>query len=106
MDFIALWLYLEKKNSLAEIDNTVIKKIENLETSCSSILESIGSVSSVLNLEEKLNKETEDISLMMKNVNEKTLNLEEKLNRFGQSLLTNPNNKTFPEVKEPSLEDN
>ena len=106
MDFIALWLYLEKKNSLAEIDSTVIRKIENLETACSSILESVSSVPSVLNLEDKINKERADINLMLEKINEKTLNLEDKLNKFGQNLLTSPDNKTFPEVKESSLEDN
>jgi c-di-AMP phosphodiesterase-like protein len=106
MDFIALWLYLEKKNSLSQIDSNVVRKIENLETACSSILEGIGSVSSVLNLEDKVNKEREDVNLMMAKINEKTLNLEEKLNSFGQSLLKNSNYKNFPEVKEPSLEEN
>ena len=105
MDFIALWLYLEKKNSLTEIDNNVIKKIENLEIACSNILESIGSVSSVINLEEKINKQKEDVSSMLEKINEKTLNLEDKLNRFGQNLLSSSDNKTFSEVKETSLED-
>lgn len=85
MDFIALWLYLEKKKSLTEIDNAMIKKIENLETACSSILEGISSVSSVLNLEEKVNKQKEDINSMLEKINEKTLALEEKISSFGQS---------------------
>lgn len=96
MDFIALWLYLEKKRSLTEIDNVVIKKIENLETACSTILENIGSVSSVLNLEEKINKQREDVNSMLEKINEKTLALEEKINRFGYSL-TNPTNLKISE---------
>ena len=85
MDFIALWLYLEKKKSLTAVDDVVIKKIENLETACSSILDSIGSVSLALNLEEKVNKQKEDISSMLEKINEKTLALEEKISSFGQS---------------------
>ena len=86
MDFIALWLYLEKKKSLAGIDSNVIRKIENLETACSSILEGISSVSSVLTLEEKINKQREDINSMIEKINEKTLSLEERLSSFGQNL--------------------
>lgn len=104
MDFIALWLYLEnKKSSLMEIDNAVIRKIENLETACSSILEGIGSVSTVINLEEKINKQREDINSMLEKINEKTLSLEERINRFGQSLsspATSFNNKDSESEKE------
>lgn len=86
MDFIALWLYLEKKRSLAGIDSTVIRKIENLETACSSILEGISSVPSVLNLEEKINKQRDDITSMIEKINEKTLSLEEKLSKYSHDL--------------------
>jgi len=86
MDFIALWLYLERRNDLTEKDNVIIKKIENLETACSSIMEGIGSVSLSLNLEEKINRQREDINSMLEKINEKTSYLEERLNRFSQSL--------------------
>jgi uncharacterized phage infection (PIP) family protein YhgE len=103
MDFIALWLYLEKKKYLAGIDDTVVKKIENLETACSSILEGIGSVSSVLNLEEKINKQREDVNSMMQKINEKTLALEEKLSNFSQTL-TNNEREFNKEMGEDSLD--
>jgi hypothetical protein len=106
MDFIALWLYLEKKKDLIEIDNNnVIKKIENLEKSCSSILEGIGSVSSVISLEEKINKQKEDVNSMLEKINEKTLVLEEKLNNFGQSLsnYVTSSNKAL-EIKKETLD--
>lgn len=97
MDFIALWIYLEKKKSLAGIDSNVIRKIENLETACSSILESIGSVSSVLSLEEKINKQRDDITSMIEKINEKTLSLEEKLSKYSHDLSPV---KDFSEEKE------
>lgn len=100
MDFTALWLYLEKRKSLTEIDNSIIKKIENLETACSSISESINAVSSVLKLEEKIDKQKEDINYIIEKLNKKTLDLEEKINKFGQSLtnsLANLNSKK-PEI--------
>jgi len=107
MDFIALWLYLERRNSLTETDNVVIKKIENLETACSSILEGIGSVSSVLSLEEKINKQREDVNSMLEKINEKTLVLEEKINRFGQNLLNPVTDLNYRKVEdEDSLIEN
>jgi hypothetical protein len=102
MDFIALWLYLEKRKSLAGIDSSVIIKIENLETACSRILEGIGSVSSVLTLEEKINKHREDINSMIEKINEKTLSLEEKLSSFGQNL-SSPVESSSEEKEDYSL---
>jgi len=103
MDFIALWLYLEKRKTLTEIDNFVIRKIENLETACSSILEGISSVSSVLNLEEKINKQREDISSMIEKINEKTLSLEEKLSSFGQNLSNHVSSNDKKEKEESTF---
>jgi len=89
IDFIALWIYLENRKSSINLDDTIIKKIENLENSCSKISENIGAVSSVLNLEERFNKQKEDITSMLERINEKNLILEEKLNSFGNFLLKN-----------------
>ncbi|MEM5778339.1 MAG: hypothetical protein QXK49_01790 [Candidatus Aenigmatarchaeota archaeon] len=88
VDFLALWLYLEKRKSLAEVNNEFVKKVENLENSCLSILENINAVSSVLNLEEKVNKQREDLSMELEKINKKTLELEEKINKFSYSLVS------------------
>jgi hypothetical protein len=103
MDFIALWLYLEKRKTLTEIDNVVVRKIENLETACSSILEGISSVSSVLTLEEKINKHREDINSMIEKINEKTLSLEEKLSSFGQNLSNHVSSNDKKEKEESTF---
>lgn len=103
MDFIALWLYLEKRKSLAGVDSNVIRKIENLETACSSILEGINSVSSVLTLEEKINKQREDINSMLEKINEKTLSLEERLSSFGQNLSNHVSSNDKKEKEESTF---
>jgi len=100
MDFIALWLYLEKRSSLTKVDDVVIKRIENIEMACSSILEGIGSVSSSLNLEEKIIKQKEDVNSMLEKINEKTLYLEDRLNNFGHNLSSHLT--TLDEKEEPS----
>ena len=90
-DFLALWLYLEKRKSLAEINNDFVKKVENLENSCLNILENINAVSSVLNLEEKVNKQKEDIAIELEKISKKTLELEEKISKFSHSLIEKEN---------------
>jgi peptidoglycan hydrolase CwlO-like protein len=100
MDFIALWIYLESRKSSSKFDDTIIKKIENLENACSKISENIGAVSSVLNLEEKFNKQKEDITSMLERINEKNLILEEKLNSFGQFLLDSVRDKKEEDIEE------
>jgi len=103
MDFIALWIYLEGRKSSSSLDDTFIKKIENLENACSKISESIGAVSSVLNLEERFNRQREDITSMLEKINEKNLVLEEKLNSFGQFLLNSVRDEKEEDIEE-SLE--
>jgi hypothetical protein len=103
MDFIALWIYLESRKSSINLDDTFIKKIENLENACSKISENIGVVSSVLNLEERFNRQREDITSMLEKINEKNLVLEEKLNSFGQFLLNSVRDEKEKDVEE-SLE--
>jgi len=90
-DFLALWLYLEKRKSLVEINNDFVKKVENLENSCLNILENINAVSSVLNLEEKVNKQKEDIAIELEKISKKTLELEEKISKFSHSLIEKEN---------------
>ena len=101
MDFIALWIYLESRKSSSSLDDTFIKKIENLENACSKISENIGAVSSVLNLEERFNRQREDITSMLENINEKNLVLEEKLNSFGQFLLNSVRDEKEEDIEEP-----
>jgi ABC-type protease/lipase transport system fused ATPase/permease subunit len=101
MDFIALWIYLENRKSSSSLDDTFIKKIENLENACSKISENIGAVSSVLNLEERFNRQREDITSMLEKINEKNLVLEEKLNSFGQFLLNPLRNEEEEDIEEP-----
>jgi hypothetical protein len=103
MDFIALWIYLDNRKSSSSLDDTFIKKIENLENACSKISENIGAVSSVLNLEERFNRQREDITSMLEKINEKNLVLEEKLNSFGQFLLNPVRNEEEEDIEE-SLE--
>ena len=103
MDFIALWIYLENRKSSSSLDDTFIKKIENLENACSKISENIGAVSSVLNLEERFNRQREDITSMLEKINEKNLVLEEKLNSFGQFLLNSVRDEKEEDIEE-SLE--
>lgn len=86
VDFIALWMYLEKRRYVSGVDDELARKVGNIENACLKISEGIGSISSVLNLEEKVNKQRDDINLMLEKINEKTSNLEEKLNGFAQSL--------------------
>jgi hypothetical protein len=85
MDFIALWIYLENRKS----------------SSSSKISENIGAVSSVLNLEERFNRQREDITSMLEKINEKNLVLEEKLNSFGQFLLNPLRNEEEEDIEEP-----
>jgi len=101
MDFIALWIYLESRKSSSSLDDTFIKKIENLENACSKISENIGAVSSVLNLEETFNRQREDITSMLEKINEKNLVLEEKLNSFGQFLLNSVRDEKEEDIEEP-----
>jgi ABC-type protease/lipase transport system fused ATPase/permease subunit len=92
MDFIAMWIYLENRKSSTDLNNAFIGKIDNLERTCSSISDSIGAVSSVLNLEEKVNRQREDIENMLQGINEKSSALEERLNGFGE-LLSRPSRR-------------
>jgi hypothetical protein len=87
MDFISLWIYMETRRTSSGLNEVFLKKIDNLEKACTNISESIGAVSSVLNLEENVNKQKEDIDSMMESINEKNRALEDKLNSFGQNLL-------------------
>ncbi|MFH1228931.1 MAG: hypothetical protein V1678_00715 [Candidatus Aenigmatarchaeota archaeon] len=86
MDFIALWIYLESRKYPNALNEHFIRKLEGLEKSCSSISESIGAVTSVLNLEERVDRQREDVSSMLESINQKNLALEDKLNGFGRFL--------------------
>ena len=103
MDFIALWIYLENRKSSSSLNETFIKKVENLENACKNISESIDTVSSVLNLEEKFNRQREDITFTLEKINEKNRDLEERLNTFAQFLLSSIKDKKEEDAKE-SLE--
>jgi predicted transcriptional regulator len=94
---------LDNSKSSISLDDNFIKKIENLENACSKISENIGAVSSVLNLEERFNRQREDITSMLEKINEKNLVLEEKLNSFGQFLLNPVRNEEEEDIEE-SLE--
>jgi hypothetical protein len=96
MDFIALWIYLESRKYPNALNDHFIKKLEGLEKSCLSISESIGAVSSVLNLEERVDRQREDISSMLESINQKNMALEEKLNGYGL-FLSGSMNREKPE---------
>ena len=96
MDFIALWIYLENRKSSTDLNSTFLGKVDNLERTCSSISDSIGAVSSVLNLEERVNRQRKDIETMLQSINEKSSALEERLNGFGE-LLSRPRNQEVEE---------
>jgi hypothetical protein len=86
MDFIAMWIYLENRKSSSGLNEFLVKRIENIESICSGISENIGTVPSVLKLEEKVDRQKEDINSMLERIKEKNMELELKLDNFGQSL--------------------
>lgn len=107
IDLIALGIIIEvgKSKTFQDVGSDITTKIENIEKSVQSLLNSTSEDSvmkkiedrinsfntsieeSVISrIEEKLSKQKEDVNYLLDRMSKKTLELEEKLNKFGYSL--------------------
>ncbi len=87
IDLIALGIIVEigKKKPL-NINEKITSKIENIERVCQSMLNSSSEDSIMKKIEEKINKQKEEVNYLLDKMSRKTLELEEKINKFGVSL--------------------
>lgn len=88
IDLIALGIIIEigRKKPLKEINETISSKIENIERVCQSILNSASENPIIEKIEERINKQKEDVNYLLDRMSRKTLELEERVNKFGFSL--------------------
>lgn len=96
IDFLTVgaMFHLEKgsvliKNNPINIETDVVprlEKIDTIEETSKNILNKI-SDSGFSNLEEKLKKQSDDITYLLDRMAKKTLELEERINKFGNGLL-------------------
>jgi hypothetical protein len=88
IDMISLGVIVEmgKKGPMKEINSEINAKIENIEKVCQSILNSASEDSIILKIEEKINKQKEDVNYLLDRMSRKMLDIEEKINKFGFSL--------------------
>lgn len=79
---------IEKKRSLkeTEMNNNITLKVEKIEKICQDVLQKINTNPSLLNLEEKIEKQKEERNHMLDKISRKTLELEQKIKKFGLSL--------------------
>jgi hypothetical protein len=88
VDLMALGVIVQKgtKGPMKEISDEVTTKLENIEKVCQSILNSSSDESIVAKIEERINKQKDDVSYLLDRMSRKMLELEEKINKFGFSL--------------------
>ena len=96
IDIIALGFVIElgKKRYFKEISAEINTRIENIERICQSISESFGGDLTLQKVDEKINKQKDDISYLLDKLSRKMLSLEEKINKFGYSLAEHIEEKT------------
>jgi len=107
VDFIALGANIEqrRKNISKDSDDIIVSKLENIEGSCSDILEHLTS-----NPVGNFKKEKDSINYLLDKLAKKSLELEEKLEKFGSALTTamsemNGRIKTLETSSIPGLEE-
>jgi hypothetical protein len=88
VDMVALGVIVQMgtKGPMKEISSEVTTKLENIEKVCQSILNSSSDDSIVAKIEERINKQKDDVSYLLDRMSRKMLELEEKINKFGFSL--------------------
>jgi len=88
IDLIALGIIVEigRKKPLKEVTDKITTKIENIENVCQSILNSSNENPIMGKIEEKINKQKEDVNYLLDKMSRKALELEEKINKFGVNL--------------------
>jgi len=88
IDLIALGIIVEigRKKPIKEISEKITTKIENIERVCQSIVNSFNENPIIERIEERINKQKEDVNYLLDKMSRKTLELEEKINKFGLSL--------------------
>ncbi|OGI12248.1 hypothetical protein A3K64_02890 [Candidatus Micrarchaeota archaeon RBG_16_36_9] len=88
IDIIALGIIVEigKRKSFQDVGSEITTKIENIEKSVQSLLNASGDDSIINKIEERINKQKEEVGYLLDRMSKKTLELEEKINKFGFSL--------------------
>lgn len=88
IDLIALGLIVEvgRRKPFKEINDKITSKIENIEKVCQSILNSSSEDSIISKIEERVNRQKEDVNYLLDRMSRKMLELEEKINKFGFNL--------------------
>jgi hypothetical protein len=88
IDIIALGIIVEigKTKPFQNVSSEITTKIENIEKSVQSLLNTSSEDSIMNKIEEKISKQKEDVNYLLDKISKKTLELEEKLSKFGYSL--------------------
>lgn len=88
IDLIALAIIVEmgKKKSFQDVSSEIKAKIENIEKVCQNILNSSSDDSIISKIEERINKQKEEVNYLLDRMSRKSLELEEKINNFGYNL--------------------
>jgi len=88
IDLIALGIIVEigRKKPLKEVSDKITTKIENIERVCQSIVNSSNESSIMTKIEERINKQKDDVNYLLDRISRKALELEEKINKFGVNL--------------------
>jgi hypothetical protein len=91
IDLISLGFIVEmgKKGPFKEINSEITSKLDNIEKVCQSILNSSGGDAIVAKIEEKINKQKDDVNYLLDRMSRKMLELEDKIGNFGVSLAEN-----------------
>ena len=88
IDLIALGSIVEigKSKTFQDVGSEITTKIENIEKSVQSLLNTTGEDSIMKKIEDAISKQKEDVNYLLDKMSKKTLELEEKINKFGFSL--------------------
>lgn len=88
IDIIALGIIVEigRTKPFQNVSSEITTKIENIEKSVQSLLNTSSEDSIMNKIEEKISKQKEDVNYLLDKISKKTLELEEKLSKFGYSL--------------------
>lgn len=88
IDLIALGIIVEigKSKTFQDVGSEITTKIENIEKSVQSLLNTTSEDSIMKKIEDAISKQKEDVNYLLDKMSKKTLELEEKISKFGFSL--------------------
>ena len=106
IDLIALGAIIEIRKKRSEDDSVITSKISSLENISQNILKTVTENPIVNIIDERINKQKEDVDYLLDRMSRKTLDLEEKLNKFGASLADSVQklNERVDEIESPEEE--